>query len=434
MDCGTPFCHAYGCPLCNIIPEFNEHVYRGAWQKALDILLSTNNFPEFTGRVCPAPCEAACVTGINTDPVTIRQIELAIIEKGFESGHIQPVKPEKRFEERVAVIGAGPAGLAVADTLNRAGYGVTVFDSGDRPGGILTYGIPDFKLEKWVVERRIHMMKKEGVVFEQGVTVGEDLSHRYLKKRFHAVCLAGGAREPRDLNVPGRSLKGIHFAMDYLVQQNNRVAGAVTASSERITAEGKTVVVIGGGDTGSDCLGTALRQGARKVYQFEILSKPPLERAKETPWPMWPVMLRPTHAHKEGGEPHWSVMTKRFEGENGRLKKLCAAEVAWKPQEEGGPPVPVEKPGTKFELDADLVILAMGFTGPGNQKLIEAFGVELDARGHIKADHQHMTNVKGLFVAGDMTQGQSLVVRAISDGRLAAEGIMNFLKKNRKRF
>jgi glutamate synthase (NADPH/NADH) small chain len=431
MDCGTPFCHAYGCPVANVIPEFNYFVCRGNWQEALNILLSANNFPEFTGRVCPAPCEAACVAGINWDPVTIRQIELAVIERGFESGYLQTRLPGNRYDERVAIIGSGPAGLAVADTLNRAGYRITVYDDARYPGGILRYGIPDFKLEKWAVDRRISLMEEEGVVFETGITVAEDISYRYLTRHFNAVCLACGAREPRELNVPGRDLKGIYFAMDYLTQQNKRVSGEISDSSEAITAKGKTVVVIGGGDTGSDCLGTALRQGAKKVYQLEILPKPPADRSESTPWPMWPLMLRQTHAHEEGGELLWSVMTKEFSGEDGILKKLLCAEVEWVATEEGKPLVPVEKAGTDFEVEADMVLLAMGFLGPGKNRLIEELGIALDSLGNVKVDERHMTNIEGLFVAGDMTRGQSLVVRAIGDGRKAARGITAYLNKAR---
>ena len=429
MDCGTPFCHAFGCPLGNIIPEWNDWVYRGLYHEALEILLATNNFPEFTGRVCPAPCEAACVAGIGGDPVAIRHIELTVIEKGFEADWIHPLRPPVRRRERVAVIGAGPAGLAVADTLNRCGYPVTVFDSARRPGGLLRYGIPDFKLEKWVVDRRIALMEKEGVVFEPGVRVGEDLSYHYLRDRYHAVCLACGARAPRDLKVPGRDLKGIHFAMDYLTEQNRRVSGELSPSSAGIRAEGKHVVVIGGGDTGSDCVGTALRQGARSVLQFEILPKPPRERPASTPWPLWPNILRESHAHKEGCERRWSVTTRAFTGRDGVLTGLQCAEVVWESAEEGRPPVPREVPGTAFEVEADLVFLAMGFLGPGENRMLEELGVARDARGNVCADAHHMTSVDGLFVAGDMRQGQSLVVRAIADGRRAAEGIMAYLKR-----
>ena len=433
MDCGTPFCHAHGCPVSNVIPEFNDWVDRGKWREALNILLSTNNFPEFTGRICPAPCEAACVAGLNGDPVTIRQIELTIIEKGFESGYILPAPPKVRFDEQVAVIGAGPAGLAVADTLNRAGYRVMVYDSAPHPGGILRYGVPDFKLEKWVVERRLRLMMEEGVRFEAGVAAGEDISYRYLNNRFDAICLACGARDPRDLPVPGRDLKGIYFAMDYLTQQSRRNVGEPMGPSEEITAKGKTVVVIGGGDTGSDCLGTALRQGAKKVYEFEILPKPPAERSGSTPWPMWPVMMRDTHAHKEGGERRWGVMTKEFLGENGAVNKLRCGEVEWQRAEDGRLKSPKEKPGTDFQVNADLVLLAMGFVSPGKNKIIEDLEIEKDFRGNVKADDQHMTSVPGVFVAGDMRTGQSLIVQAVADGRKTARGIMAYLAKRKKR-
>ncbi len=428
IDCGTPFCHAYGCPVSNVCPEFNYSVSRGNWQEALNILLSQNNFPEFTSRICPALCEAACVAGINVDPVTIRQIELAIIEKGFENDLIASMPEGMRFEDRVAIIGSGPAGLAVADSLNRAGYSVVVYDNAKHPGGLLRYGIPDFKLEKWVVERRIKLMQEEGVVFETGIVVGEDISYRYLTKRFDAICLACGARKPRDIPVPGRELNGIHFAMDYLTQQNKRISNESIDPSEEITAAGKTVVVIGGGDTGSDCLGTALRQGAKKVYQFEIMPQPPEDRSESTPWPLWPIKMRQTHAHKEGGEQRWSVMTKKFIGENGILKSLACVEVEWEQKADGEPPVPVEKPGSDFEVEADMVLLAMGFLGPARNKIVEDMDIELDSRGNIKSDENNMTSVPGVFVAGDMTMGQTLVVRAIADGRRASQGIMDYLR------
>ncbi|MBW1815479.1 MAG: glutamate synthase subunit beta, partial [Deltaproteobacteria bacterium] len=380
MDCGIPFCLGSGCPVSNVIPEFNDMAYKGRWQEALDILLSTDNFPEpeFTGRLCPAPCEMACVAGIHTDPVLIRQIELYIIEKGFEEGLIRPRPPARYFKERVAVIGSGPAGLAVTDTLNRAGYYVTVFDEAENPGGLLQYGIPDFKMEKNVVKRRIDLMKAEGVIFETGVRVGTDISLRYLQRHFDATCLACGARKPRDLNVSGRDLNGVCFAMDFLTQQNKRISGEAFNPLEAIFATDKTVVVIGGGDTGSDCIGTSLRQGAKGVIQLEILPKPPAERPQQNPWPTWPVILRESHAHKEGGERRWSVTTTAFFGENNVVKKLQCAEVEWVKKEPDGPLVPRKKEGTEFELSADLVILAMGFMGPGNEALIQNFGIELD--------------------------------------------------------
>lgn len=427
MDCGTPFCHAYGCPVSNIIPEFNEFVFRGMWREALQILLSKNNFPEFTGRICPAPCEAACVAGLVTKPVTIRQIELAIVEKGFEGGYIPSDPPAVRSDQRVGIVGSGPAGLAAADSLNRAGYLVTVFDEALHPGGILRYGIPDFKLEKWVVKRRIHLMKAQGIHFETGITGGEDVSYRYLTRHFHAICLCCGARKPRDMGVPGRGLKGIFFAMDYLTQQNRRIADEHVDPAEEISARGKRVVVIGGGDTGSDCVGTALRQGALSVTQLEILQKPPVDRSDSTPWPMWPLMLRKTHAHEEGGEQLWGVTTKEFLGEEGALKKLRCTQVKWEAPEEGRSPVPVELPGTEFQVEADLALIAMGFVGPEKNRLVEEQGVELNERGNVKVDDMHMTGVEGVFAAGDMGLGQSLVVRAIADGRSAAEGIRKYL-------
>ncbi|MBW2202899.1 MAG: glutamate synthase subunit beta [Deltaproteobacteria bacterium] len=428
MDCGTPFCHAYGCPIFNLVPEFNDFAFRGNWQQALEILVSANNFPEFTGRVCPAPCEAACVSALNSDPVTIRQIELAIIEKGFESGLISPEPPSIRLDKKVAVIGSGPAGLTIADSLNRAGYRVTVFENANYPGGILTYGIPDFKLEKWVVERRIKLMAAQGITFETGVKIGDDISCHYLKKRFDAICLACGARKPRDLPVPGRDLNGIYFAMDYLSQQNKRNRDEYVGPSDEIIARDKKVVVIGGGDTGSDCLGTALRQGAIRVSQLEIVPKPPVKRSDNTPWPMWPVLLRQTHAHKEGGDLFWSIMTKEFLGEKGVVKKIRCAEVEWVVSDVNRPPVPIEKASTEFEIEADLVILAMGFLGPEESNLVAELSVELDGRGNVKADDHGMTNLDGIFVAGDMAMGQSLVVRAIADGRKTALGIKTYLR------
>ncbi|MDX2445592.1 MAG: glutamate synthase subunit beta [Desulfobacterales bacterium] len=430
MDCGIPFCHMYGCPLSNIIPEFNDLVYRGQWQEALDILCSTNNFPEFTGRLCPATCETACVAGINVEPVTIRQIELAVIEKGFEKGLICPNPPGAYFDEKVAIVGSGPAGLAAADTLNKSGYHVTVFDDALHPGGILRYGIPDFKMEKKIVERRINLMKDEGVVFETDVCVGTDVSFRYLKKNFDAICLACGSRQPRDLPIPGRDFSGIVFAMDYLIQQNKRNSNEPDKQASSITASGKSVVVIGGGDTGSDCLGTALRQGAKNVFQLEIMPIPSIERPDSTPWPEWPMILRESHAHKEGGQRKWAVTTKAFMGEKGAVKKIVCAEVEWIKGTDNAM-VPKEKPGTEFQVEADLVILAMGFVGPGNNPLIENFQLKLDKRGHINADRDLMTNMDGVFVAGDMTTGQSLVVRAIASGRQAAYHIDAYLQGKR---
>ena len=425
MDCGIPFCHDYGCPLVNIIPEFNEQVYRGDWPQALNILLSTSSFPEFTGRICPAPCEEACVDSVNGEAVTIRQIELAIIEKAFEKGLMKPEPPAFYHDRKVAVIGAGPAGLAAALMINRAGYRVTVFDEADKPGGLLRYGIPDFKLEKHVVERRIRLMEQEGIVFEQNVLVGKDISTRYLMNHYDAVCLTCGSRKPRDLDVPGRDLTGIFFAMDFLTQQNKRVGGEPIAESCQISAAGKKVVVIGGGDTGSDCIGTSLRQGAQEVIQLEILPKPPEQRADQTPWPMWPTKLRESHAHKEGGSRRWAVNTKACFGENGVLKKIRCVELRW--FQKDGRQVFEEIKGSEFDIETDMVLLAMGFTGPGNDSLISDFGIETDLRGNVKVDGAMMTSVKGIFSAGDMAHGQSLVVTAIYSGKKAAQGVIDYL-------
>lgn len=428
MDCGTPFCFGCGCPLGNVIPEWNEHVYQGRWKEALDILLATDNFPEFTGRICPAVCEGSCVLGINKDPVSIRQIELEIIEKGFELGYMKPRPPVKRLDKRVAVIGSGPAGLTVADTLNHAGYGVVVYDAAEKPGGILRYGIPEFKLAKWVVDRRIRLMEAEGVVFENNVWVGEDISYHYLKNRFDAVCLSGGAREPRDLKVPGRDLKGIHFAMDFLIQQNRRLGNEALDPAKDILATGKKVLVIGGGDTGSDCVGTSIRQGATQVTQIEILPEPPPTRAASTPWPRWPSMLRVSSSHKEGGTRRWSVATKDIQGQNGVVKSVRCVEVEWETPAPGARPAMKEKAGSEFTIEADLVLLAMGFTGPGRNKLVEDLGIRTEPSGSIARDASNMTSIPGIFVAGDMTHGASLVVRAMKDGRQAAAGIASYLK------
>jgi glutamate synthase (NADPH) small chain len=427
MDCGIPFCHGCGCPLANVIPEFNGLVYDHRWEDALDLLLSTNCFPEFAGRICPAPCETSCVLGINDEPVTIRQVELAIIEKGFERGYMDPRPPARRPGKRVAVVGAGPAGMAVADMLNREGVDVVVYDSAARPGGILRYGIPDFKLEKWVVDRRVRLMEAEGVRFEPGVEIGRDISHRYLKDRFDAVVLTGGAREPRDLKVPGRELGGIHHAMPYLVQQNMRLGGEPVDPAQEITAADRAVVVLGGGDTGSDCIGTAIRQGARSVRQFEILPRPPAARSPATPWPQWPDMLRESSSHQEGGERRWGVATKAFAGEGGRVRQLRCVEVEWERPASGGAPAPREKPGTEFSVEADLVLLALGFVGPGRNLLVEKLGIKLDGRGFVQRDGNCMTSDPGTFVAGDMTRGASLVVRAIADGQTCARGVLRYL-------
>jgi len=432
MECGTPFCHSTGCPLANHIPELNDLAFQERWQEAADLLLVTNNFPEFTARVCPALCEASCVLGINDEPVAIRQIEMEIIEMAFKQGYIKPSPPARRFAHRIAVIGSGPAGLAVADSLNKAGCHVVVFDEGKKPGGVLRYGIPDFKLEKWVVDRRIDLMRQEGVVFEMGVTSGEDISYRYLHDRFDAICLCSGARQPRDLDVPGRKLKGIHFAMDYLVCQNLKNAGETVRPEENMVAKGKFVVVIGGGDTGSDCLGTAIRQGAKKVTQFEILPKPPRSRPDSTPWPMWPNILRESSSHQEGCERRWAVSTREFLGKDGQVVDLKYTEVAWRKDENGRMNMQ-EKGDTESEIEADLVLLAMGFTGPSTNKILEDLDIDLDQRGNIMVREDHMTSVEGVFAAGDMARGQSLIVRAIADGREAAQQIFSYVKSQAPR-
>jgi len=431
MDCGIPFCHGCGCPLGNVIPEWNDLVYRGKWREALDLLLLTDPFPEFTGRICPALCEGSCVLGLNREPVAIRGIELAIIERGFAEGWMTPQPPAERRKERVAVIGSGPAGLAVAQTLNRRGFPVTVFDAARKPGGILRYGIPEFKLEKCVVARRVSLMEAEGVHFENGVIVGEDLSLKFLRDRFDAICLAGGAREPRDLAVPGRGLKGIHFAMEFLRQQNRRLDGEKIPAVEEILATGKRVVVVGGGDTGADCLGTALRQGAADVLQIEIMPEPPPTRAPSTPWPAWPLMRRDSSSHKEGGTRRWSVSPKAFLGRDGCVSAMQAVEVEWsttsdKSDKSDRRPIRRENPGTAFEVSADLVLLAMGFTGPRKGRILNELGVQLDNRGNVTKDGNNMTSVPGVFAAGDMARGASLVVRAMADGLATADGVERY--------
>jgi glutamate synthase (NADPH/NADH) small chain len=431
MDCGVPFCHGCGCPLANQIPELNDLVYRGRWKEALELLLATNNFPEFTGRICPALCEGSCVLGINREPVTIRQIELAIIEKAFELGFLQPRPPAERRPGHVAVIGSGPAGLAVADVVNRAGYNVVVYDSAARPGGILRYGIPEFKLEKAIVDRRTRLMEAEGVVFESGVTVGQDVSFRYLLSRFQAVCLSGGAREPRDIRLPGRELKGIHFAMEFLTQQNRRLGGERVAPDAEISAAGRNVLVLGGGDTGADCLGTAIRQGAAGVVQAEILPEPPAARAPSNPWPAWPLVRRDSSSHKEGGERLWSVAAQEFVGDDaGRVKAVRFAKVEWVTPPGGGRPEMKPVPGSEFTVAADLVLLAMGFVGFKPNRLAAEFSLAVDERGMVKRDAANMSSVRGIFMAGDMAQGASLVVRAIADGRKTAQGIIRYLEES----
>ena len=428
MNCGIPFCHGCGCPLANVIPEMNELIYSGQWRDALKILLSTSNFPEFTGRICPALCETSCTVGINGGPVSVRQLELWLVEKGFAEGAITPSVPVMRTGKKIAVVGSGPAGLAAADILNKKGHSVTVFERDQYAGGLLRYGIPDFKLSKAVVQRRVDLMTAEGVCFETGVEIGKDIAGSYLKSRFDAVCLCNGAKTPRDLPVPGRELGGIHFAMDYLHQQNCRVAGEPVKGQD-ILAEGKKVVVIGGGDTGSDCVGTALRQGAKAVTQIEIMPQPPEDRHESTPWPQWPYQLRTSSSHKEGCGRMWSVLTKSFSG-SGNIKKLNLVKVEWENDKLGRPSKMKEIPGSEFSLDTDMVLLAMGFTGPQKFGAIEQFGVKLDARGNVAVDQDGQTSEQGVFAAGDIAVGPSLVVRAIAAGRKIAETVDAFLKKN----
>ena len=433
MDCGIPFCNN-GCPVNNIIPDFNDLVYQQDWQNAIEVLHSTNNFPEFTGRICPAPCEAACTLGIHEDPVGIKSIEHAIIDKAWTNGWVKPVLPKQKTGKKVAVVGAGPAGMAAAQQLARAGHHVTLFEKNDRVGGLLRYGIPDFKMEKELIDRRVKQMEAEGVKFETGVFVGKEapgkevknyakktVSPEQLQKDFDAVVISGGAEQPRDLPVPGRELEGIHFALEFLIPQNKEVAGD---GKNQIRADGKHVVVIGGGDTGSDCVGTSNRHGAKSVAQFELLPQPPEQENKPLVWPYWPTKLRTSTSHEEGCERDWSVATKRFEGKNGKVEKLIGVRLEWKDGKMQ------EIPGSEFEMKADLVLLAMGFVSPV-QTVLDAFGVEKDARGNAKAategEKAYYTNVPKVFAAGDMRRGQSLVVWAIREGRQCARAVDEFL-------
>ena len=433
MDCGIPFCNN-GCPVNNIIPDFNDLVYQQDWEKAIGVLHSTNNFPEFTGRICPAPCEAACTLGIHEDPVGIKSIEHAIIDKAWQNGWVKPVVAAKKTGKKVAVVGAGPAGMAAAQQLARAGHDVTLFEKNDRVGGLLRYGIPDFKMEKGLIDRRVEQMKAEGVKFEMGVFVGKEapgkevknyakktVSPDQLQKDFDAIVISGGAEQPRDLPVPGRELDGVHYALEFLIPQNKEVAGD---GKNAIRADGKNVVVIGGGDTGSDCVGTSNRHGAKSVTQFELLPQPPEHENKPLVWPYWPTKLRTSTSHDEGCERDWSVATKRFEGKNGKVEKLIGVRLDWKDGKMQ------EVPGSEFEVKADLVLLAMGFVSPV-QSVLDAFGVEKDPRGNAKASTEgvkaYYTNVPKVFAAGDMRRGQSLVVWAIREGRQCARAVDEFL-------
>jgi glutamate synthase (NADPH/NADH) small chain len=422
MDCGVPFCNT-GCPVNNIIPDWNDLVYRGRWKEAVRQLHATNNFPEFTGRICPAPCEAACVLGITQPAVTIRQIEKSIIERAFEEGWIQPERPRHRTGKKVAVVGSGPSGLAAAQQLCRAGHDVTVYEKADRVGGLLRYGIPHFKLEKHIIDRRVTQMEEEGIQFVTGAHVGQNVAVEDLRRDFDAIVLAGGAEQPRDLPVPGRELRGIYFAMEFLAQQNRRCLGDKLDAETEILATGKRVVIIGGGDTGADCLGTCHRQAALSVHQFEIMPMPPRERAPQTPWPLWPLQLRSEAAHEEGGIRDWGIATTKFVGDaSGNVKQLHAVRV-------GPPPEFDPIPGTEFTLDADLVLIAMGFLGPVRNGMLEQLGVLLDARGNVATDENAMSSLPGVFATGDMRRGQSLVVWAIAEGRRTAAGVDLYLRE-----
>jgi glutamate synthase (NADPH/NADH) small chain len=424
MDCGIPFCHQ-GCPLGNLIPDWNDLVYRDRWRSAIDRLHATNNFPEFTGRLCPAPCEGSCVLGINDAPVTIKSIEVAIIDRAFAEGWVTAQPPAARTGKRVAVVGSGPAGLAVADQLNRAGHLVTVFERADRVGGLLRYGIPAFKLEKRVLDRRLALLQEEGIVFRTGCDIGGNVSVHELRSQFDALVLAGGATAPRDLPVPGRELSGVHFAMEYLTQQNRLLEGDAVPDADVITARDKDVIIIGGGDTGADCLGTAHRQGARSVHQLELLERPPDVRSSGNPWPLWPNIFRVSSAHEEGGERLFSASTERFIGEGGRVHALHGVKVEVV-RERGRVEVrPVQD--SAFVLKADLVLLAMGFLGPERGGLLDQLGVTLTDRGAVRRNADWMTNVPGVFAAGDMQRGQSLIVWAIADGRSCARSVDRFL-------
>jgi len=427
MNCGIPFCH-HGCPLGNVIPEFNDAVYRQQWQEAYEILRSTNNFPEFTGRVCPAPCESSCVLGINQPPVAIEEIEKHIIEIAFENGFVRANHPPLRTGKKVAVVGSGPAGLAAADQLNAAGHAVTVFERDDEPGGLLRYGIPDFKLEKWVVTRRIKLMEEAGITFKCNAEVGANVSINDLLREFHAIVLAGGSTVPRDLPIPGRQLKGVHFAMDFLKQQNKRVSH-LPIENEHLWATNKNVVVIGGGDTGSDCVGTSNRHKALSVTQFELMPKPPHSRTEYMPWPTYPMVLKTSSSHEEGADRHWAIATKEFIGdEQGNLKALRTVKLEWAFTEDGKAARFTEVPGSERELPCELALLAMGFVHPQHHGLLKELDVELDDRGNVRAsDKNYQTNIAKVFTAGDMRRGQSLVVWAISEGRECARKVDEYL-------
>jgi len=425
MDCGIPYCHK-GCPINNIIPDWNDLVYQGNWQEAIEVLHSTNNFPEFTGRICPAPCEAACTLNLTDEPVTIKSIECSIVDHAWEAGWIKPQIPARRTGKRVGIIGSGPAGMACAQQLARAGHTVVVYEKADRIGGLLRYGIPDFKMEKHLIDRRIAQMQAEGVVFRPNSHIGKDIPLDSLMEQYDAIVLTGGSEKPRDLEVPGRELSGVHFAMDFLPQQNKRVAGDTIADAASLLATGKHVIVIGGGDTGSDCIGTSIRHGAASVTQLEILPKPPEKEDKSLTWPEWPNKLRTSSSQEEGCAREWSVATKKLEGAGGKVTAIHCVRVEWK--QEGGRWVMNEIPGSEFTLKADLVLLAMGFVHPIHEGLLKESGVALDERGNVKANtDDYRTSVDKVFAAGDMRRGQSLVVWAIREGRQAARAVDEYL-------
>ncbi len=427
MDCGIPFCQS-GCPVDNIIPDWNDLIYNDRWEDAFKRLQRTNNFPEFTGRICPAPCEDSCVLAINQPAVTIKNIEKSIIEKAFKNGFVTPNPPEVRNGKKVAVVGSGPSGLACADQLNKEGYTVTIFEKNEMIGGLLALGIPDFKLDKKIIKRRTDILEAEGIVFKTKVNVGVDKKLSELKKEFNAVVLCGGSEKPRDLVIENRDLDGIHYAMDYLTQQNRINAGREITDQKIITAEGKNVVVIGGGDTGSDCIGTAIRQGAKSVTNLELMPLPPEERSKDNPWPEWAQVERISSSHEEGSTREYSVLTKSFAGNNGVLEKVNAVRVKFGLKDpKTGQRKMSEIPNSDFEIQADLVLLAMGFLGPHKNNLLEELKIELDNRSNVVTDSTYMTNVEGIFSAGDMRRGQSLVVWAISEGRKAAQAVDTYL-------
>ncbi|MGC9329670.1 MAG: glutamate synthase subunit beta [Candidatus Hinthialibacter sp.] len=425
MDCGVPTCH-WGCPLGNIIPDWNDLAYRGRWREAIDRLHKTNNFPDFTGRICPAPCEAACVLSINDDAVTIKEIELNIIDRAFDKGWVVPQPPLRETGKKVAVVGAGPAGMAAAQQLRRAGHDVTLFEKAQRIGGLLRYGIPNFKLEKWVIDRRADQMLEEGLKIRTGVNIGVDISAEQLRSDFDAVCLTGGAMQPRDLPIEGRDLQGVHFAMEFLSANNRKLEGDDISEDQFVSAQGKRVVVIGGGDTGADCVGTSNRHGALSVTQLEILPKPPEKRTDSMPWPYWPFILRTSTSHEEGGTRDWSVNTKRFIGRDGKVEKILAVRV--KTEFDANGRIRFEEiPGSEFDIKADLVFLAMGFLGPVKEGLLTDLGVAFTERGAVQVDENYMSSIPGVFCAGDMSRGASLVVWAIWEGRQAAKGVDQYL-------